>query len=97
MGVCCLCGGAKLAAGADLPASAPGSSSSPTGGKEGEGGRGREGGGDGEAWVLVPAELKTLPAKLLPRFTDLRQGGGKAADVVKITPEEGRWRNTSIR
>ncbi|CAN0395592.1 unnamed protein product, partial [Ectocarpus sp. 8 AP-2014] len=35
----------------------------------------------------IPPELKTLPAKLLPRFVDLRRA--KAADVVKTTPEEG--------
>lgn len=39
-----------------------------------------------EAFVLVPPELKALPAKLLPRFTDLRKG---EANVVKTTADDG--------
>lgn len=71
MGVCCLCGGANI--GADSGAGAGLLDSSAI--------------KQEEAFVLVPPELKALPAKLLPHFTGLRKG---EADVVKTTADDGK-------
>lgn len=46
-----------------------------------------------EQWIVVPPELKALPSKLLPQFSDLRpQPGGQQhlGVTVQTTPEEGK-------